>query len=106
MSLHSQFRTVLQTLAYSQVNNSIEFNNYFDTWKLIQVTEPMKTKLGIAFDKDEISIAKPEIKRGVDSLGKPKETVAVWSFKNQKIALVPSQYITVLEGEFNLNNIP
>lgn len=106
MSLQSQFRTALQTLAYNQINDSLEITDFFDTWKLIQVTEPMKTKLGIAFDKDEISIAKPEIKRGIDSLGNLKDTVAVWSFKNQKVALVPSQYVTVLEGEFSQNYIP
>ena len=108
MNLHSQFKNALQTLASLQSSDTsyeVVKNSVFATWNLVQINDPMKTKLGLAFDKDEISIAKPEHQFGVDMFGYPLEKLVVWSFKKQRVVLVQIQHNSKLEGESSEINI-
>jgi len=102
VNIHAQFKSTLQALACLQASSSSEATpptSEFDHWILVQINEPMKTKVGLSFDKGELTIAKPGQQFGVDMFGNSVEKMLVWSFKNQRVVLVPSQHTSTLEGE-------
>ena len=100
MSLASQFSQALKTLANYQVEGEESYKDYFLSWKLVQIKEPMKTSLGLAFDKDEVTIANPEIKNRSTKTGISEDILFTWSFKNQKTVIVPLEFTTLFEDGF------
>jgi len=88
-------RELLIKNAQDQMKFCPQYRNYFDDWVLVKVTKEIKTKLGLAFDEDEISIAIPNSMFPIDFNG--MDFTSVWSFKTQITTSVPSKNVTFID---------
>lgn len=88
--------------AKSQVAQYNQYINHFDGWVEVMVTKNVRSKLGTAFVKGDLSIAKPQIRQVVDCEGKTRMFMTVWSMTNRCATSVPLTDITVLENNVAL----
>lgn len=86
--------SLLKEKAQEQVKHFPQYNGYFDKWILVKVNRKVKTKLGLAFDEDEISIARLGNCLPGDFVG--MDYTSVWSFKTHITTSVPSKDITII----------
>lgn len=72
-----------------------QYNGFWDTWRVVEVVKPVRTKLGQAFQVGDIVLRSPEVRtekappRGRAAAGTPyeewpeKQFVTCYSFRNQ-----------------------
>jgi hypothetical protein len=53
-------RTELIAIADAKHTQYPQYKNYWDNWVLMVVTKKVKTKMGVAFDKGEVVLVKPQ----------------------------------------------
>lgn len=97
--------TKLQSLmlAQKQVGQFPQYLMYFDGWVEVKIHKAVKTKLGEAFVKNEMSIAKPEIRKVLSFNSKtPKMFMTVWSFTNKCATSVRFEDVEILESPVTL----
>jgi len=87
-------RELLIKNAQDQMKFFPQYRNHFDDWVLVKVNRGVKTKLGLAFDEDEISIGKPNSSFPINFNG--ADYTSVWSFKTQITTSVPSEFVTII----------
>lgn len=89
--------------ARSQVSHYPQYADYFDGWIEVRVCKRVKTKLGEAFEKDELAIARPEIRKVTGMDGVTRLFVTVWSISNQCATSVEFNDVEILETPVSLN---
>jgi hypothetical protein len=101
MSTYTKAQTL--NLAISQMACYPQYTGYFDAWIEVRVCKHIKTKLGKAFVKDELSIARPEIRKvtGMDNV--TRLFMTVWSVSNRCATSVEFKDVEILEAPVTLN---
>lgn len=85
---NEQLLAELKARAVKQNERYPQYDKHFDNYVLVKVKKAVRTKMGKAFDKDEISIANPDVRKEdifVNKYGatNKKKMYTVYSFKNE-----------------------
>ena len=90
-------RELLIAKALGQMARYPQYANHFDDFVLVKIKKNIRTKMGFAFLKDEVTIAAPVTR--TDLLGienKVTTTRQVWSFTNAVDTLIKEKDLEVL----------
>ncbi len=94
-------------IAQSQVSKYSQYAGYFDGWIEVRIRKTIRTKLGVAFVKDELAIAKAEIRKVHRMTGNIQGEgvlfMTVWSISNQIATSVEFKDIEIIETNISLN---
>jgi hypothetical protein len=74
-------RQALQEKAAARVAKYPQYVGHFDGYKIVRILKQIKTKSGIAFDKDEFAIARPVIEHFTRPSGTKGKGITIWSMK-------------------------
>lgn len=91
------------TIAQAQVSNLKQYEGYFDGWIEVRICKRIKTKAGTAFHKDDLTIARPEIRKVTGTDNVTRLFMTVWSVTNQYPVSVEFKDIEILEATVSLN---
>lgn len=69
--------------AKEQVKQYPQYDKLFDNCVVVKIRKNIKTKMGLAFEKDEITLAEPSVRSFIDLNGKRRTMMTVWSYKNR-----------------------
>jgi hypothetical protein len=83
----------LREKAEDQVAQYPQYKGYFDDWIPVLITKETKTKLGIAFESCEFTLAKPEVRHILGSNNKIKMFMTAWSYSNRCATSVPFEHV-------------
>lgn len=94
-------RQCLTVQAAEQVKLYPQYRGHFDAYRVVQITKLVKTKMGLAFEKGEMAIARPEIRHFFRPDGTQGLSVTVWSMKNRCDVSVPAKHVEITDGLFD-----
>lgn len=82
-----EMKTILKMAAAAQVQKYPQYRGHFDDYVLVRARKDIKSKLGRAFKKDEVAIARPVVyvdqRTLPGGLAKVYNTIVVWSMSNR-----------------------
>jgi len=90
------------SIAQSQISHLTRYDDYFDGWIEVRICKRVKTKAGVAFSKDELAIARPEIRKVTVMNNVTRLFMTVWSVSNQYPVSVEFKDIEILEAPVSL----
>ena len=93
-------RQALQAQAAAQVSQYPQYAGHFDDYKIVRIVKQIKTKSGVAFEKDEFAIAKPVIEHFTRPNGRRGQGITVWSIKRGWDVGVLRKDVDIVEGLF------
>lgn len=82
--------TELRNIAASTMEKYPQYNGHFDNYKLVKIKRKLVTKMGVAFLKDDVAIARPEPDKEFEGF------VTVWSFRTEVDTSVPAKIVKYL----------
>ena len=93
-------RKVLQEKAAAQVSQYPQYAGHFDEYKIVRIVKQIKTKSGVAFEKDEFAIAKPVIEHFTRPNGTKGKGITVWSTRLGWDVGILRKDVDIVEGLF------
>lgn len=96
-NVNQDIKDKLVALANILMSKYPQYKNHFNDYILIEVKKDIKTKMGLAFSKGELTIALPEIRISTGVDGKTRNTITAFSFSNKADTSIPIVDVSVLE---------